>query len=82
MPVGKQFEPDPGSDKWILKKDHSVEVLYKEFEDIAAGGWRNKVWHLALRDPQDMPSGPVFTRITPEVYGIAVGNSRQFEQGH
>ncbi|CAL5228742.1 g11927 [Coccomyxa viridis] len=41
--VGKQFEPDPGEDKWILKKDHSIEVLYKDFEDIAAGGWRNKL---------------------------------------
>lgn len=48
VPVGKQFEPDPGADKWVLKKDHSIEVLYKEFEDVAAGGWRNKVLPMAL----------------------------------
>ena len=41
--VGKAFEPKPGADKWILKKDHSIEVLYDEFQTIAEGGWRNKV---------------------------------------
>lgn len=43
VPVGKQFEPAPGDDKWILKKDHTVEVLYDEYKTIAEGGWRNKV---------------------------------------
>ena len=43
VPIGKASEPDPGADKWVLKTDHSVEALYKEFEDVAAGGWRNKV---------------------------------------
>ena len=41
--IGKAFEPKPGADKWILRKDHSVEVLYDEFQTIAEGGWRNKV---------------------------------------
>lgn len=51
VPIGKQFEPDPGEDKWVLKKDHTVQVLYKEFEDVAAGGWRNKVLPPALHHP-------------------------------
>lgn len=47
-PIGKQFEPERGADKWILKKDHTVEVLYEEFQTIAEGGWRNKVIYMAL----------------------------------
>ena len=47
-PIGKQFEPEQGADKWILNKDHTVEVLYEEFQTIAEGGWRNKVMPIAL----------------------------------
>ena len=56
VPVGKQFEPDPGEDKWVLKKDHSIEVLYEDFQDIAAGGWRNKVPSMAVQHPLEMLS--------------------------
>jgi hypothetical protein len=43
VPVGKEYQPSPGTDKWRLREDHSVEVLFPEFNTIAEGGWRNKV---------------------------------------
>lgn len=43
VPIGKNFPPNEGADKWVLKKDHTVEVLVDEFKTIAEGGWRNKV---------------------------------------
>ncbi len=32
-----------GADKWRLREDHSVELLFPEFATVAEGGWRNKV---------------------------------------
>ena len=46
VPIGKNFPPNEGADKWVLKKDHTVEVLDDEFKTIAEGGWRNKVHSL------------------------------------
>ena len=46
VPIGKNFPPNEGADKWALKKDHTVEVLDEEFQTIAEGGWRNKVFSL------------------------------------
>lgn len=41
-PVGLTSTPQPGADKWRLREDHSVEVLFPEFATVAEGGWRNK----------------------------------------
>ena len=41
-PLGKAYEPAPGADKWRLRPDHSLEILYPEYAEIGAGGWRNK----------------------------------------
>ena len=46
VPIGKNFPPNEGADKWVLKNDHTVEVLDDEFKTIAEGGWRNKVHSL------------------------------------
>ena len=43
VPIGKNFPPNEGADKWVLKNDHTVDVLDDEFKTIAEGGWRNKV---------------------------------------
>lgn len=42
-PIGRSSQPAPGADKWLLRDDHTVEVLHPEFTTIAEGGWRNKV---------------------------------------
>jgi hypothetical protein len=48
-PLGKAYKPAPGADKWRLRPDHSLEVLYPEYADIGAGGWRNKACAASLR---------------------------------
>ena len=44
-PVGLAHEPAPGQEKWRLRPDSSLEVLYPEFQEVVEGGWRNKVPH-------------------------------------
>lgn len=42
-PIGKNYGPKKGADKWRLNDDHTVEALFPEYGTIAEGGWRNKV---------------------------------------
>ena len=42
-PVGLAHEPAPGAEKWRLRPDSTLEVLYPEFQEVVEGGWRNKV---------------------------------------
>ena len=46
-PVGLAHEPAPGQEKWRLRPDSSLEVLYPEFQEVVEGGWRNKVRSLS-----------------------------------
>lgn len=47
-PVGLAHEPAPGQEKWRLRPDSTLEVLYPEFQEVVEGGWRNKVRCLPL----------------------------------
>ena len=57
VPIGKNFPPNEGADKWVLKNDHTVEVLDDEFKTIAEGGWRNKVDSLCQLIHNSWPGG-------------------------
>ena len=41
--VGLAHEPAPGKEKWRLRPDSTLEVMYPEFQEVVEGGWRNKV---------------------------------------